>query len=96
MFELVTLPDAFNATLEGRRRHHVLTRTVGAPRAGDAVRIAEVCDGNYTGRAAFARVTFVETLSGGSLGPIHVLSLDVRMSTDRTPALRGAPTPVGG
>lgn len=95
MLELTTIPEHYKATLEGRRKHHVLLRTVGAPVAGDIARVAEVLDGHYTGKACFARVTYVETL-GGPLGPMHVLSLDVRMSVERMPALSGTPTPVPG
>lgn len=87
MIELTTIPEHFGATVAGRRRSHVLIRTIGAPVPGDAVRIAEVLDGHYTGRVAFARVTYVETFTTGPLGPMHIVSLDVRMSSDRMPAL---------
>lgn len=95
MLELTTIPELYRATFEGRRRHHVLMRTVvGAPSIGDTARVAEVLDGHYTGKACFARITWVDTLTGGPLGPMHVLSLDVRMSVERMPALSGTPTPV--
>lgn len=67
----------------------MLTRTIGCPEAGEAVRVAEVAEGHErTGRACFARVTWVETFDAGPpIGPVYVLSLDVRMSTDRMPAV---------
>lgn len=94
MLELTTIPELYQATVEGRRRHHVLMRTVCAPAIGDTARVAEVLDGHYTGKACFARITWVDTITGGALGPMHVLSLDVRMSVERMPALGGTPTPV--
>lgn len=88
MIDLAIASEHYLATLDGRRRAHPLSRTVGAPELGDPVRLREVRDGFATGRAAWARVTYVETLGEG-ITAVYVLSLDVRMSTDRMPAVKG-------
>lgn len=87
MLELVADSSAFAATRDGRRKHHVLTGVVGAPEVNDPARVIELRNGEPTGAMAFARITFVETIESAR-GPAHVLSLDVRMSTDRMPAIR--------
>lgn len=79
MFEVSTDHESFEALVSTRKRHHVLIRFIGVPSAGDAIRVAEVVGRNPTGRACFARVTYVEVVSQ----EIVVLSLDIRMSTDR-------------
>jgi hypothetical protein len=86
MIELTTTPDHFNATLTGKRRAHPLTRTTIVPMVNDSARIAEVAEGQYTGRVAFARITHVETLAG-PLGPMYVLSFTVGMTSDRMRAI---------
>lgn len=84
MFEVTTTPEDFAAVSAGRKRHHVLKRFVGTPEAGDPIRIAEVMGGAQTGRACYARVLHVEQVSS----EIVVLSIEVRMSTDRMPAIK--------
>jgi hypothetical protein len=79
VFEVPTDTESFEALASLRKRHHTLVRFVGAPAVGDAIRVAEVVGKGPTGRACFARVTYVEVVSQETV----VLSLDIRMSTDR-------------
>lgn len=86
MFEVAADGSSFEAVLLGQKRHVTLVRVVGHHAAGDAIRVVEVdAQGHKTGRACFARVTFVERVSS----EVAVLSIDVRMSTDHLPAHRG-------
>lgn len=93
VLEITVPPAEYAATISGQRKAHPLIRTAVIPQMGDAVRIREVKDGHYTTNIAWARITWVDTLTG-PIGPMHVVSLDVRMSTDRAPALGDMRTPV--
>lgn len=85
-------PAQYEALVGGRRKCLVLTRTIGLPPLDSAIFVAEVVDGVGTGKAAWARVTWIEAIDAGPpLGPVYVLSLNVRTSGE-LPALRGATT----
>ncbi len=85
VLEVTTTPQDFAALTSGKKRHHTLIRFVGAPEVGDPIRIAESTEGGtQSGRACYARVLHVERVSA----EIVVLSVEVRMSTDRMPAVR--------
>lgn len=90
MLEIPTTPDHYIATLEGRRRHALVAHTSFPPVVNEMVWVCEVEGGSPTGRRCGARVTHVETIHG-VIGPIHVLSVEVRMSVDRMPATLPAP-----
>lgn len=84
VFEVSVSTADFSAIAAGQKRHHTLVRFVGVPDVGDPIRIAEKVEGVLSGRALFARVTFVEPLDIQTT----VLSIEVRMSTDRMLAIR--------
>jgi hypothetical protein len=85
MFEVAVDREPFDAILLSRKRHVTLIRHVGAPEVADAIRIVEAVGGHKTGRACFARVLHVEIATAD----VTVLSIEVRMSTDRLPAVGG-------
>jgi hypothetical protein len=89
MHELSEDVASFTGLITGDKKHHTLKRTVGCPGAGQPVRIVEVENGLRTGRVCWAYVTWVETCTTAD-GPIFVLSLNVRMSTDHMPAVIAA------
>lgn len=93
MLTLPTITDHYEATLARRRRHVVLIKTIGAPSVNDHVCIRESVAGHLTDRRCYARVLFVETLTTGPLGPMHVLSIELIASSDRRPAIAEIPTP---
>lgn len=97
MLEVTATEHQYLALVEGRLKHHVMLRTVGVPNVGDPIRISEVgLDGWKTGKAAWARVTFVELIRDAELGPISVLSVELRMSSERAfPALGRVKTEPG-
>ncbi len=94
MLETTALSSTFDAIMTGQKKHLVLDRVVGLI-AGEPVRVVEVdMTGHRTGRGVFARVTFIETVRASSpagvAGPPYALmvaSIEVRMSTDRMPAI---------
>lgn len=86
MFETTSSAGAYDSIVGGYKKHLVLDRVVGLV-VGDHVRIEEVdLSGHRTRRGVFARITYVETTRGAN-GPMMVASVEVRMSTDRMPAI---------
>lgn len=86
MLETTALPPTFDAVATGFKKHLVLDRVVGLM-VGEPVRVVEVdLSGHRTGRGVFARVTFIETVRT-TTGAVMVASIEVRMSTDRMPAI---------
>lgn len=90
MLEIPTPFEQYVATLECRRKHAVVMHSPTPPHVNETVWICEVENGQPSGRRLGARVTHVDTIQG-AIGPIHVLSVDVRMSVDRMPATVPAP-----
>lgn len=87
MLEVTERAEGYNAIVSGQKRHLVLDRVVGLI-AGEPVRVVEVDSLGYrTRRGVFARVTFVESVRTSLPGAMMVLSIEVRMSTDRMPAI---------
>lgn len=74
-------PEAYYATLDGRRKAHIVQNTPLLPKVGDHVAICLRVKGRESGRI-FARVTFVEAYPSPN-GDLAVLSLDIRLSTSR-------------
>jgi hypothetical protein len=84
MLELEAPQDAYLATLDGRRKAHLMSTSGPIPNVGDHVAI--VMQGSPNQRI-FARVTYIEVCADISKLLI-VLSLDVRLSTSRLQAVK--------